>query len=74
MTRLILLDLAPNPERGGAVVVVLLLIIIIGFILLLAAGLVVFLWYRKRSMRGVEMIRPDTSLTESAQPSKPNQP
>jgi hypothetical protein len=71
VTQLILLDVAPDPVGGGALFGVLLLII--GFILLLAAGLVVFLWYRKRSLRGVEMIRPETLPTEHAQPSKPNQ-
>jgi hypothetical protein len=70
--QLILLDVAPDPLGGGALFVVLLLII--GFILLLFAGLVVFLWYRKRSLRGVEMIRPDTSLAAPAQPNNPNQP
>ena len=72
MPQLILLDVAPDPSGVGAVFVVLLLII--GFILLLAAGLVVFLWYRKRSLRGVEMIRPEILPTGQAQPSKPNQP
>jgi hypothetical protein len=69
--QLTLLDVAPDPVRVGSLFVVLLLII--GFILLLAAGLVVFLWYRKRSLRGVEMIRPETLPTGHAQPSKPNQ-
>lgn len=69
---MILLDVAPDPLGVGALFVVLLLII--GVILLLAAGLVVFLWYRKRSLRGVEMIRPAALPTGHAQPSKPNQP
>ena len=71
MTHVILLDLAPGPVEAGALFAVVLLII--GFFLLLAAGLVVFLWYRKRSRRGVAMIRPETSATEHAQPSNPNQ-
>lgn len=65
----LILDVAPDPVGVGATVAVVLLII--GFLLLLGFGLVAFLWYRKRSLRGVEMIRPDTEL---AQPSKPNQP
>jgi hypothetical protein len=69
--QLILLDVAPDLSRVGALFVVVLLII--GFILLLAAGLVVFLWYRKRSLRGVEMIRPETLPTGPAQLNKPNQ-
>jgi hypothetical protein len=32
---------------------------VIGFVVLLAAALVVFLWYRKRSMRHLEINRPD---------------
>ena len=71
MAQLILFDIAPDPLGAGALIAVVLLII--GFILLLAAGLVVFLWYRKRSLRGVEMLRPATSATEHAQPSNPNQ-
>jgi len=57
MVQSILFDIAPEPAGMGALLPVVLLVI--GFILLLAAGLVVVLWYRKRSLRGVEMIRPD---------------
>jgi hypothetical protein len=69
MPCLILFDVAPDPAGIGVLVAVVLLVISV--IALLAAGLVVFLWYRKRSLRGVEMIRPDTVTT--AQPSNPNQ-
>lgn len=72
MPQLLLLDVAPDPLGVGALFVVLLLVI--GFILLLFTGLVVFLWYRKRSLRGVEMIRPETLQMGDAQPNKPNQP
>jgi hypothetical protein len=75
MTQLILLDAAPDPVGIGALLAVVLLVI--GLIVLLAVGLVLFLWYRKRSMRGVEMIRPDTlsaGHTQPGQPSNPNQP
>lgn len=65
MTHVILLDLLPGPDGIGTLVAVVFLVI--GFILLLAAGLVVYLWYRKRGMRGIEMIRPDT-LPVSAWP------
>lgn len=58
MIQLILLDIAPEPAGIGALVTVVFLVI--GFILLLAAGLVVYLWYRKRGMRSMEMIRPHT--------------
>jgi hypothetical protein len=67
MPCLMLFDVAPDPAGVGVLVAAVLLVI--GIIALLAAGLVVFLWYRKRSLRGVEMIRSDT-----AQPSNPNQP
>jgi hypothetical protein len=66
MPCLILFDVAPDPAGIGLLVAVVLLMI--GILALFAAGLVVFLWYRKRSLRHVEMIRRDT-----AQPSNPNQ-
>ena len=72
MTQLMLFDVPPDPAGMGIVPAVVFLVL--GFILLLAAGLVVFLWYRKRSLRGVEMIRHDMSPTARAQPNKPNQP
>jgi hypothetical protein len=68
--QLILLDVAPGPVGVGTVFMVLLMII--GLILLLLAGLVVFLWYRKRSLRGVEMIRPELLPAEPASRSKLN--
>ena len=68
---LILIDIPPDPAGMGLVPAVLLLIM--GFILLLAAALVVFLWYRKRGLRHVPMMRTDATPTGSAQPSKPNQ-
>jgi hypothetical protein len=71
MTYMILFDIAPDPNPGGAGVLLAVLLFVIGFIALLAAGLVVYLWYRKRSLRGFEMIRPDD--ISSAQPSNPNQ-
>ena len=69
-----ILDVAPDPVGMGALLAIILLVI--GFIVLLAVGLVLFLWYRKRSMRGVEMIRSDAVSAGSApaQPSNPNQP
>jgi hypothetical protein len=73
MVQAILIDIAPEPAGMGALLSVVLLVI--GFILLLAAGLVVVLWYRKRSMRDVEMIRPDALPTgPHAQANNPNQP
>jgi flagellar basal body-associated protein FliL len=67
-----LLDVAPDPAGTGVLLAVVFLVI--GIIVLLAGGLVAFLWFRKRSMRGLEMIRPDNLPVESAQPGKPSQP
>jgi hypothetical protein len=68
---LILIDIPPDPAGMGRLPAVVLLVL--GFILLLAAVLVVFLWYRKRSLRGVEIIRHDALPTQPAQRSRPNQ-
>jgi hypothetical protein len=72
MVQSILLDAAPDPVGIGALLAVVLLVV--GFIVLLAVGLVLFLWYRKRRMRGVEMIRPDAAPAGSAQHAQPNNP
>jgi hypothetical protein len=75
MVQSILLDIPPDPRGIGSLLAVVLLVV--GFIALLAVGLVLFLWYRKRNLRGVEMIRPDDSSAGSdrhAQPNNPNQP
>jgi hypothetical protein len=58
MVQAIFLDIPPEPAGIGVFVAVVFLVI--AFILLVAAGLVVYLWYRKRGMRGIEMIRTDT--------------
>jgi len=73
MAQSILLEVAPDPVGIGALLAVVLLVI--GFIVLLTVGLVLFLWYRKRSMRGVVMVRPDALPVAGAdrvQPSNPN--
>jgi flagellar basal body-associated protein FliL len=73
MVQSISLDIAPEPAGMGALLSIVLLVI--GFLFLLAAALVVVLWFRKRSMRGLEMIRPDALPTApQAQPNNPNQP
>ena len=75
MAQMVLLDVAPDPVGTGALLAVILLVI--GLVLLLSMGLVVFLWYRKRSLRHVEMIRTDVQSAASAPPahlSNPNQP
>lgn len=57
MSALLLIDAAPDPVSLGIVAVVVLLVL--GFVVLLAAALVVFLWFRKRSMRHLEIGRAD---------------
>ena len=74
MDQSILLDIAPNPAGGALLAVVLL---VVGFVVLLAIALVLFLWYRKRRLGTVEMIRSDAAPAAgvaAAQPSKANQP
>ena len=56
MTAILAIDAAPDPVSLGIVAVV--IVFVIGFVVLLAAALVVFLWYRKRSMRHLEISRP----------------
>ena len=53
------IDAAPDPVSLGIVAVVILFVI--GFVIMLAAALVIFLWYRKRSMRHLEIGRPDSN-------------
>ena len=73
MVQAILLDIPPEPAGVGALVAVFFLVS--GVLLLVAAGLVVYLWYRKRSTRGLEMVRPDTlPNSATAQPNNPSQP
>jgi hypothetical protein len=73
VAQLVLLDAAPDPVSMGAMLAV--VILVLGFLGLLVVALVLFLWYRKRSMRGMEMSQP-ASLPASShvQPSNPNQP
>ena len=73
MIQLIFLDVAPDPV-GTGVLIAIVLLLISGLIILSAGGLAVFLWYRKRSLRTVEMIRPDALPTGHTQPINPNQP
>ena len=73
MALLILLDVAPDPVSIGAMLAVVLFVV--GFVGLLTVVQVVFLWYRKRGMRGMEM-SPRASLPTNTdvQLSNPNQP
>ena len=68
-----LMDVAPGPVEIG--IVALAALVVIGLLVLLAAGVVLFLWVRKRRMSGNEMIRPDESpALLASQPNHPNQP
>ena len=73
---LVFLDIRPDPVGPvGVGIVAVVLLMVIGFVILAATGLVFFLWYRKRNMRAVEMIRADAApvLAAAAQPNNPNQ-
>ena len=61
MASLGLIDAAPDPVSLGIVAVV--IVLVIGFVVLLAAALVVFLWYRKRSLRHLEINPPDDNFS-----------
>jgi len=52
----LLIDVAPDPVSIGVVLAI--VIFVIAAVLVLAGVLVLVLWYRKRSRRGQEMIRP----------------
>ena len=75
MVQTILLDIPPDPSGTGSLTAVVLLVI--ALIALFAGGLVLFLWYRKRSMRGMVMVRHERLPAPGAgdgQLSNPNQP
>ena len=70
------LDVRPDPVGPvGVGIVAVVLLLVIGLVILAAVGLVFFLWYRKRKLRAVEMIRSDTApvMATAAQPNNPNQ-
>jgi hypothetical protein len=72
------LDIRPDPVGPvGVGIVAVVLLMVIGFVILAASALVVLLWYRKRKLRTVEMIRTDTvpvMVAAPVQPNNPNQP
>ena len=76
MALLNVIDVAPNPVGpAGIEILAIVILFVIGFIVLLAAALVVFLWFRKRRLRGSEMIRQDNyPAVNPAQVNSPNQP
>ena len=69
------LDVRPDPVGPvGVGIVAVVLLMVIGLVILAAAGLVFFLWYRKRKLRTVEMIHPDTAAIMAAAPAQSNNP
>jgi hypothetical protein len=75
MSLLILFDVAPDPVSGGVALAVVILVVASVILLVGAAALVFILWYRKRSLRTMEMIRPEHApTTGSVQVNSPNQP
>jgi len=76
MTFALIIDVAPDPvSAAGIGIVVAVIIFVIAAVLVIATGLVVFLWFRKRSMRHSEMIRTaDAGILNSDQVNQPNQP
>ena len=57
MMMALFIDVAPDPVSIGVVLAV--VILVIAAVLVLASVLVLVLWYRKRSRRHQEMIRPE---------------
>ena len=57
-----IIDVAPDPVSSGVALAVVLFVIAFVILLFVAAALVLFLWYRKRSMRHKEMIRPPNEV------------
>ncbi len=71
------LDVRPDPVGPvGVGILAVVLLMVIGLVILAALGLVLFLWYRKRKLRMVDMIRADAApvMAAVAHPNSPNQP
>jgi len=55
MSLRILLDVVPDPVRGGVALGVALVVVVFVLVLVGVGALVFFLWLRKRSMRHLEI-------------------
>ena len=74
MIGMTLIDVAPDPVTTGVAVAVVVMLVVAA-VFVIAAGLVFFLWYRKRRLRHRDMIRPGGSLGfHPVQVNQPNQP
>ena len=72
MSIFVLIDAAPPVSIG---IVLAVLLFVIAAVILMAVGLILILWYRKRSLRAQDMIRPDDfGALHSIQLNNPNQP
>jgi len=70
-----LIDIRPDPSGVGVALSAILFVI--GLVVLLVGAFDFFLWYRKRRLRTLEMLRPESVAIapgERIQPSNPNQP
>ena len=63
--RLFLIDVAPEPAGMGVLEIVVLAVI--ASVILLAAALVAFIWFRKRSLRHLEIGRSEIRHPEGPQ-------
>ena len=73
MSVVAVIDAAPDPVGIGVMLAVLLFVI--AAVILMAVGLILILWYRKRSLRAQDMIRADDfGALHSIQLNNPNQP
>ena len=71
-----LIDVAPDPvQTGVGIAVAVVVMLVVAALFVMGAGLVFFLWYRKRRLRHREMIRPEGSSSfDPVQVNQPNQP
>ena len=63
MTLYNFIDVAPDPVVTGVGILAVVVLFVVGFVILLGAGLVMFLWLRKRSTRHLEAVRTEVQDT-----------
>jgi hypothetical protein len=75
MITMSLIDIRPDPSGLGIALSV--IVFVIGLVVLLVGAFGFFLWYRKRSLRTLELAHPESFVSmpgERIQPSNPNHP